>query len=240
MRKPVLAALLAAAIPLAARAAAPVLPAGDPHPDVVLRDADFGVESTRFGLERRVEMFQWRRDAAGYSNVWNGAAIQSGSFDAGHRNPSRLPVTNRRWWPARVTIDGHDLSLDEVRLLGQWQPMHPNFSRLPGNYAARYQPEGDGLGSSLNPLNPEVGDVRITWHEFVLPPLAGKIQLLGGQWELSPKAASAPAATRPEAVDIAAATLEPVRRLGPWLIVIAAGLLAALWFLIRAITGGKH
>lgn len=240
MRSAVLASLLAVAASGVARGAPPALPVGDPHPGAELRDADFGVQSTQFGLERRVEMYQWRRDATGYANVWNAAAIDSVDFDAGHRNPARLPVRNRQWWAPSVTVDGRGLSMDTVRLLGQWEPMHPNFSRLPGTYAAQFQPEGDGLGSSFNPLDPQIGDVRITWHEFVLPPLAGKIQLLRGQWELSPKAAAAPAATRLAAVDIGAATLESARQLSPWLIVIAAASLAGLWFLIRAITGGKH
>jgi hypothetical protein len=81
--------------------------------------------------------------------------------------------------------------------------------------------------------------VRITWHEFVLPPLAGKVEVRDGAWQLSPKAAAAPAAARP-AIDIAAATRKPAMRLRPWLIAIAVAALAGLWFLIRAITGGKH
>lgn len=240
MRSAIVALLLATTAHGVAIAATQTLPEGDPQADAVVRDPDFGVESARFGLERRVEMYQWRRDARGYSNVWNAAAIDSGAFDRGHRNPPKLPVRNRQWWVHSVTLDGHEISMDSVRLLGQWQAIHPNFSRLPANYAAQFQPEGEGLGSSFNPLDPQVGDVRITWYEFVLPPLAGKVQMLGGQWEPSPKAVAASAGTRPAAVDIAAATLAPARKLSPWLVLVAAAVLAGLWFLIRAITGGKH
>jgi hypothetical protein len=214
-------------------------PDGDPLPSNPLDDPDFRVTSSQFGLERRVEMYQWRRDEnGGYSTVWNAAPIDSSTFDPPHRNPTRLPVRNRQWWVKSATLDGRPLPLDVVRLLGQWQVAKPNFSRLPAGYAKRFQPEGDGLASSYNPLAPVIGDVRITWHEFVLPPLAGKVELRDGEWRLNATAAAAPAVARP-AVDIAAAARTPALRLRPWIIAIAIAALAALWFLVRAITGGK-
>lgn len=215
-------------------------PDNDPVASNALQDPDFHVESLQFGLERRVEMYQWRRgDNGAYSRIWNAGVIDSGDFDPAHRNPSRLPVRNRLWWVREVRLDGRPLPLAIVRELGQWQTLRPNFSRLPGNLAATFQPEGDGLASSDNPLAPDVGDVRIVWREFVLPPLAGKVELRDGVWQLSPKAAAAPAVVRP-AVDITAATRNPVRQLRPWLIALAAAALFGLWFLIRAITGGRH
>ena len=224
----------------AAAALAQTAPDSDPVASNTLEDADFRVESRQFGLERRVEMYQWRRDENGeYVRIWNAAPIDSSAFDDAHRNPSRLPVRNREWWVASVRLDGKPLPLGVVRLLGQWQTLRPNFSRLPGGIARDYQPEGDGLSSSDNPLAPATGDARITWHEFVLPPLAGKVELRDGIWQLSPKAAAAPAAARP-AIDIAAATRKPAMRLRPWVIAIAVAALAGLWFLTRAITGGKH
>jgi hypothetical protein len=221
--------------PADARASAPE---GEPRADRRLRDPDFGVQSGAFGLERRVEMYQWRRDANGYTRVWNAAPIDSSDFDAAHRNPPRLPVRNHQWWVGSVTLDGRPLPLPTVRLLGQWTPLRPGFSALPGRFARRFQPEGDGLGSSFNPLAPSIGDVRITWHEFVLPPLAGKVELRDGAWSLTPVAAAAPQPARP-AVDIAAAAGPLVRRFGPWAAIVAAGALVGLWFLTRALTGGK-
>jgi hypothetical protein len=222
----------------AARGEGP-LPEGEPRADRRLRDADFGVESTAFGLERRVEMYQWRLDPDGFSRVWNSAPIDSGDFDPAHRNPARLPVRNRQWWVREVTLDGHPVPIATVRLLGRWVPLRPGFSALPGRLAERFQPEGDGLGSSYNPLAPRIGDVRITWHEFVLPPLAGKVELREGVWALTPRTAAAPQPVRP-AVDIAAATRTPARKLRPWAIALAAACLVGLWFLARALTGGKQ
>ncbi|WP_162823692.1 TMEM43 family protein [Lysobacter sp. TY2-98] len=233
-----------ATLPLAALfaigvARADVVPENDPVPSNALEDPDFHIGSKQFGLERRVEMFQWARgDDGRYSTIWNAAPIDSGDFDAAHRNPERLPIRNRQWWVDSVSLDGRPLPLEVVRLLGQWKTLRPNFSRLPGDLGASFQPEGDGLASSYNPLAPAIGDVRITWHEFVLPPLAGKVDLRDGAWALSPKAAAAPAVARP-AVDIAAAARTPAIKLRPWLIAIAVAALVGLWFLTRAITGGK-
>ncbi|GAB6195694.1 TMEM43 family protein [Lysobacter xanthus] len=235
----VAASLLVAVLGFAPSASAQSAPEGEPQPSNALADPEFGVGSGQFGMERRVEMFQWRRDeSGGYATVWNAAPIDSATFDAPHRNPARLPVRNRQWWVRSVSLDGRPLPLSVVRLLGQWQTLRPAFSRLPGAMSGRFQPEGDGLASTENPLRPQIGDVRITWHEFALPPLAGKVELQGGAWRLSPKVAAAPAPARP-AVDIAAATRQPALRLRPWLIAIAALALVGLWFLTRAITGGK-
>jgi hypothetical protein len=60
--------------------------------------------------------------------------------------------------------------------------LQPNFSKIPANLAASFQPEGHGLGSAENPLDPQIGDVRISWRELVLPPLADKVALSEGVW----------------------------------------------------------
>ena len=98
---------------------------GDPLPSNPLEDPDFHVASSQFGLERRVEMYQWRRDVGGYSKVWNSAPIDSSTFAAPHRSPARLPIRNRQWWVDAVTLDGRPLPLATVRLLGQWHPLRP-------------------------------------------------------------------------------------------------------------------
>jgi hypothetical protein len=148
----------------------------------VLLDRDFGVDTRQFGLDRRVEMYQWRRGESGYERVWNAAPIDSSTFEPGHENPPRLPLENRRWWAPGPTLDGRPLDADVLRSLGEWQVLHPNFSRLPANIAASFQPEGDGLGSAENPLEPEIGDLRVSWRELVLPPLSGKVALRDGAW----------------------------------------------------------
>jgi len=203
-----LAAVLAfagAALPASATqaqdGAAPAGPRGEPQ-SKSLRDPDFGVTTRHPGLQRHVEMYQWTRAGGGYALEWRGARVDSSGFAPGHANPRDIPLREREW-RGDVTLDGKPVPRDAVDALGRWRPFRPNFSALPGNMAATFQPEGDGLGSAENPLDPQVGDLRITWRELVLPPLADRLVLHGGAWALRE-----PVET-PPAVDAATATPEP-------------------------------
>lgn len=158
-------------------------PSAPPQAEGKLRDPDFGVRTSHFGLERRVEMFQWREDGGAYVRAWSDAPVDSAAFLPGHDNPP-FPIRSQRWEVSAVTVDGVPLDPEVVQGLGQWREFRPAFSALPGNLAATFQPQGDGLGSAMNPLAPEVGDLRIHWRELVLPPLAERIESRDGRWRL--------------------------------------------------------
>lgn len=212
-------------------ATAQTVPEGMPKPGKTVRDSDFGVSTRQFGLERQVEMFQWRADGDGYQPVWNGGRIDSSSFAEGHENPPEMPIESRRWWAEGVTLDGKPVDPQVLRSLGTWQRFRPNFSRLPANLAASFQPEDDGLGSSENPLAPQVGDVRVRWRELVLPTLAGKLELRDGVWKLTPEAAVAPARVQP-LIEIVDATSLPTSEWWVWLAAVVA-VLAGVWLIAR-------
>jgi uncharacterized membrane protein YecN with MAPEG domain len=154
---------------------------GEPVSDEVVRDREFGVSARHFGLERRVEMYQWRAKDGGFERVWSEAPIDSSGYAPGHENPE-FPLRGRRWLAERVTLDDKPLDRSVIEQFGQWKVFRPNFSALPGNLAATFQPEGDGLGSAENPLDPQVGDLRIGWRELTLPALAGHVSLERGTW----------------------------------------------------------
>jgi len=187
---------VALAVVLAFRAvavvAAPSEPQGVAKPGGALRDRDFGVSTRQFGLDRRVEMYQWRGSAADYQRVWNSALIDSSRFAPGHENPPSLPLQSRRWWARGPGRDGRPFDGQVLHRLGTWRRFRPDFARLPANLAASFQPEGDGLSTSDNPLAPQIGDLRVSWRELVLPPLAGKVELRDGVWRLTARAAAAP------------------------------------------------
>ena len=195
-------------------------PEGEPVTEVVVRDVEFGVSARHFGLERRVAMLQWQRAGDGYSLAWSESPIDSRGFPSGKTNPGEFPLPGRRWI-APVTIDGKPVAPEVIERLGQWRGFRPGFSALPGNLAATFQPEGDGLGSAENPLDPQVGDLRIDWRELTLPPLADKVELRDGQWVLSPEADAAPDA----AIDPNTSSSR-----GPWLLGSGALLLALVAF----------
>ena len=152
----------------------------------LLRDIEFGVAVRAPGLERRVEMLQWRRTPQGYVHVWSDEPIDASAFAPGHANPVAWPLPGRRWMAREVSLDGRPVDPQVVAALGAWRSLRPSFNALPGNMAATFQPEGDGLGSADNPLDPQVGDLRIRWRQLVLPPLQGRVVLREGRWQLAP------------------------------------------------------
>ncbi len=174
-----------------AHAQEPVL--GAPQPDKSVRDSEFGVVARHLGLERHVEMLQWQRTASGYAKVWSEDPIDSSSFAPDKRNPGAFPLHGRRWMASVVRIDKSPVDPQVIAQRGVWQDIRPSFSALPANLAATFQPEGDGLGSAENPLEPHVGDLRIRWRDLVLPMLDGQISLRGGRWQLLPEARIVPA-----------------------------------------------
>lgn len=193
-----LAGLVLAGSAVAEVAPGPVVPEGPPRPGTTLEDPDFGVRTGQFGLERTVEMYQWYRDPNGdFQRVWKAGLVESAGYPPGHRNPAAMPMEGRRWWAEAPTLDGRPLDPSVLRALGRWEAFRPGFSRLPANLAATFQPEGDGLSSADNPLDPRVGDLRLRWRELQLPELAGRVELVDGRWELSPGTANAALNARP-------------------------------------------
>lgn len=165
-------------------------PGAPPVGDTALRDPVFRVQGAGLGLERRVEMYQWVPRGADYVRGWSDRPVDAGEAGGGHANPP-FPLHSERWLPATITVDGHPLSDEVIARLAGWHEFRPGFSALPGNLSATFQPEGDGLGSAENPLDPQVGDLRIHWLERTLPPLGERIELKDGAWVLRTDAASA-------------------------------------------------
>lgn len=216
-----LAACFLALPPAVLAQAAPPDPGATPEPGSNVRDPDFGVRARHIGLERRVEMYQWREQDGRYLREWSGSPLDSSGFAPGRENPP-FPLQAMRWRASTVTVDGIPLDPVVIERLGRWRDFRPSFNALPGNLAATFQPEGDGLGSAENPLAPEVGDLRIHWRELVLPPLQDRIELQAGRWRLR-----ADAATGTQQPASAAQAAEPGRKRIPWWI-FAAGLVP-LW-----------
>ena len=196
------------------------------------RDADFGVVAQgAIGLERRVEMYQWQPAGDGYRLGWSEGVVDSSGFRAGHENPAEAPLRSQRWAPRRVTLDGSPVAPEAIEALGRWEVLRPDFSALPGNLSATFQPEGDGLGSAANPVHPEVGDLKITWRELRMPPDYAGLVLEDGRWVPDPKAVAARRASGPR-------NAAPDRAAGAgfgWILLgaAAAGLAAAVFMLRR-------
>lgn len=224
----------AGAAPVAPQAdASPVLEEESPKSGGVLRDREFGVASSQFGLERQVELYQWRRSGDGFVPVWHGAIIDSSAFPEERRNPSVMPLESRRWWADAPTLAGRPIDREVVVSLGRWTEFRPDFARLPGNLAAAFQPEGNGLGSSENPLEPNIGDVRVRWRELVLPELVGRVELRHGRWHLTSEAAARVVAPAEPLVQLQTPFRRLLRDVSPWWLALVGLGLIGLWGLIR-------
>lgn len=186
---------LACVLPVAAagaQEAAPPDPEAPPQPAATVRDPDFGVAARHFGLQREVEMFQWERHGDAYGLAWSAQPLDSSGYAPGHDNPP-FPLRGRQWVAAEVLVDGAPLDPRVLEALGAWTPFRPSFNALPGNLAATFQPQGDGLGTAEDPMDPQVGDLRIRWRELRLPPLGDRIVLENGRWRLK-RAVAVPSA----------------------------------------------
>ena len=215
------AALFAALAVSAGSVSAQETPLGAPQPDRTVRDPEFGVVARHIGLERRVEMLQWQAASMGFAKEWSTQPIDSSGFAYGHQNPGALPLRSRSWVAKAVTVEGKPVDPEVIWKLAEWHDFRPSFSALPGNLAATFQPEGDGLGSAENPLDPQIGDLRIRWRDLVLPLLDGKVTLRDGRWQVLQDDPVA---------DLRAVSPEPAQRsvthrAWPWIVV---GLLALL------------
>ena len=210
---------------------------GEPVAGSPVQDRDFRVSTRQFGLERAVEMYQWRAAGDGDQRVWNGAWIDSSQFPAGHQNPPAAAIGGQRWWSQDATIDGKPIDASVLRTLGTWQRFRPDFARLPANLAASFQPEGDGLGSSDNPLAPQIGDLRVHWRELALPALAGKLEMRDGVWHLTREAAVAPVRTE-RLIELPD---DPQVQAGTWLPWLGGALVLAigLWLSLRRRRGQR-
>ncbi|MDQ3206830.1 MAG: TMEM43 family protein [Pseudomonadota bacterium] len=189
-------------------------------------------------MDRQVEMYQWQAYGEGFQRVWNRARIESSGFPPGYENPP-LPISGQRWWSTLATLDGYPIAPNVLQAIGEWHVFRPPFSRLPANLAASFQPEGDGLGSAENPLEPQVGDLRVTWRELQLPSLPGRVELRAGVWELSPQTEKAAmnAAPLPPAAQVPGDERAWLR-LWPWALG-AALLLWLMWLLAAAVRGRR-
>ena len=197
-------------------------PQGQPATAHPPRDAEFGVVAHGFGLQRQVEMLQWRRFGPGYRKEWSAQPIDSSGYAKAYRNPAGFPIETRYWIAEDATLDGKPIDDDVLKEFGNWRDFRPGFSALPANLAATFQPEGDGLGTADNPLDPQVGDLRVRWRELELPSLQGRVALQGGVW--IPASDAVPENVVAASDTVADASTKPDR----WLWWIAAAVVLAI------------
>jgi len=190
-----------AATPSATASPAQQAPQGQIESAVAVADPMFHVRANVLGLERGVEMLQWRKvespEPSHYEQAWTAEHIDSSAFDAAHRNPNDLPFNGERWWTPAPKLDGRPVTPDVLAALDAWTPLKPDLSQLPTNLAVSFQPDGDWLSTSQDPAHPAIGDVRVHWRAIEHASAPTGTVLVAGRWELPAKTTTAPAVAQP-------------------------------------------
>ena len=138
---------------------------GTAESQLTLADDQFGISVDQaLSLRRRVEMYQWREDKRvdtkkklgggteqettyTYEQVWSTQAIDSNHFNArgksvyGSGNPA-FAVTNQDWFAKPVTLGAFELSEDQVRQIGNYQPVA--IEALPDSLPGATTPQSSG------------------------------------------------------------------------------------------------
>lgn len=133
-----------------------------------LTDPDFGIAVRALGLRRTVQMWQWQladpaQGAEGYTAQWSQQPIDSGTFDAAHRNPV-MPFASAQWRSDSALLNGVPVSQALLATLDGWREQAAQVDRLPDNLAAIFRVEDGQLFTGDDNTQPQIGDLRVSWQ----------------------------------------------------------------------------
>lgn len=140
------------------------------------RDITLGVSEDSFlGLERKVEMFQYRERERGegedrrveYTTEWSSMRIPSENFEnsANYYNP-QMPLSREKFYASGIKVGSYQFSdalTNQIRLNESLTPNQSMISNLPETYRSQAKLSGQYIYIGENPNNPQVGDIRISF-----------------------------------------------------------------------------
>ena len=156
-----------------------------------MRDREFGVSARHFGLERRVEMYQWR---ATRRRLRAGLERGADRFDAASRrattNPDAFPLRE----PALVGRSRSRSTASRwirsvIEQLGAWRVFRPNFSRLAGQPRRDVPARRRWPGQRRESAGPADRRPAHPLARTDAAAAADRIVLRDGRWQLLPNAA---------------------------------------------------
>lgn len=168
----------------------PVHVSGELVTDETPRDPTFGVERPGLGLQRKVEMYQWKeivttRKGGGqsysYSQVWSATPIPSRRFQqaAEHANPEAWPWKAENFPVSKVTLGPRRIPggmVADLPVTGT--PLkEADLARLPAELRGRFTLREGSYFTGKAPGAPAIGDLRVFY--VVVP--AGPVSLVALQ-----------------------------------------------------------
>ncbi|MBF0355875.1 MAG: TMEM43 family protein [Alphaproteobacteria bacterium] len=131
-------------------------------------------------LERRVEMFQWRENKEtktekkmgggetetttyNYVKEWSDELIDSSSFERqqGHANPA-MPYQSKIFDVKSARLGGFTLDQSQITQLSNFEPL--SVEAEDGKLPRGFRQEGEYLYRGKAPDQPQIGDLRVTFH----------------------------------------------------------------------------
>lgn len=156
----------------------------------ILHDKLFNVSEKAIQLNRKVEMYQWKEEEEtktekqmggseqeiktySYRQTWSEEPIESANFkeQAGHQNPSEMPIRSHKQYANNVTIGDFSLPADLISQISGDQNVDlskTDLSTLQNKFGKPARLEGDQIYIGDNSSIPKIGDLRIAITE-VLP-----------------------------------------------------------------------
>jgi len=164
-----------------------------------LSDPVFGLSATALRLGRVVNMYQWKegkeetttkrsdgstetKTTYRYTKTWAGSRLDSSKFQQpeGHQNPPSLPVTADSFVAQNATLGSFKLPLRLLVKMKGDQPLVPtagDLEKVPSPWNAKLHVFESGFYHGVDPVNPAIGDLKITFQH--LPP--GPFSILAQQ-----------------------------------------------------------
>jgi len=162
----------------------------------VLEDTQFNIKTQAIKLSREVQIFQWQehteskteKEMGGstkttktytYSKGWSSYLKSSSSFKhpQGHENPTHMPYQGTSWYAKSVTVGDFALNHTLIKEINTSNQVVLSTDNLPTGSEAILS---DGEVYIGDPNTPQVGDLRISFHE-VKPQLVSIIAAQSGQ-----------------------------------------------------------
>lgn len=148
--------------------------------DRVLSDSSYNIAVHAVHLKRTVEMYQWvehqskteynegshtrTETSYSYSQEWRSDLVRSEQFDNefNHRNPTSMAVQSKTQTAHLVNVGEFQLSSGLVSRVSNYKLVDPELMNKPDDPNVHVL---DGVFiHSINPMNPQVGDLRIKFE----------------------------------------------------------------------------
>lgn len=135
-----------------------------------MEDPLFKVSSEGLSLERVVEMYQWVGQDGQYSKEWSQQLVKiedPSAISKGQVNPAKMPLISEKWDTEKVMLG--DFALSENLVARQFVPSQlyvgeKEYNNLNDEGRKAFKLSKDGyFFFGLDPKNPRIGDLRITY-----------------------------------------------------------------------------